>query len=188
MIPEWNMAGLLPPIYPGESGASPVRSPYKTDLHQIANRLAQTPERKAILQGFLLFRDDLRKLGIERGFQWLDGSYLEKVEDIESRPPRDIDVVTFFYLPEKESQDSLIVKYPNLFDPENSKKTYSVDAYFHILGKPIEEYDVRQIAYWYSMWSHRRDKAWKGFIQVELSSSDDKISIEKLDIIQQSGV
>jgi hypothetical protein len=29
------------------------------------------------------------------------------------------------------------------------------------------------VAYWYSMWSHRRDGMWKGFVQIDLSPSED---------------
>ena len=29
------------------------------------------------------------------------------------------------------------------------------------------------IAYWYSMWSHRRDGSWKGFLQLDLHQARD---------------
>lgn len=189
MIPEWNMAGVLPPIYPGGEGASPNRSPYKTDLYQIVDRLAFSQERINILQGFLLFRAELNRLGIETGFQWIDGSFLEKVEDLESRSPNDIDVVTFFELPGGETQKSLWEKKPELFESSKTKSEFSVDAYFHILGKPTDELEIRKISYWHSLWSHRRDlNTWKGFIQVKLSQTDDKIAKDLLDSIQRSGV
>jgi uncharacterized protein YfaQ (DUF2300 family) len=28
-------------------------------------------------------------------------------------------------------------------------------------------------AYWYSVWSHRRDHAWKGFVQLDLAPAGD---------------
>ena len=35
---------------------------------------------------------------------------------------------------------------------------------------------VRQSTYWYSLWSHRRNGQWKGFLQIDLSPADDLIA------------
>jgi hypothetical protein len=37
------------------------------------------------------------------------------------------------------------------------------------------------------MWSHRRDEKWKGFVQVELSSSEDLAALALLDQIEREG-
>lgn len=37
----------------------------------------------------------------------------------------------------------------------------------------MTERDVKVIAYWYSLWSHRRDDSWKGFVQVDLDPEQD---------------
>ena len=42
-----------------------------------------------------------------------------------------------------------------------------------VLGQPVDALQVQSIAYWYSMWSHRRDGLWKGFVQVDLDSAQD---------------
>ena len=42
-----------------------------------------------------------------------------------------------------------------------------------ILGQPVDALQVQSITYWYSMWSHRRDGLWKGFVQVDLNPSQD---------------
>ena len=39
---------------------------------------------------------------------------------------------------------------------------------------------VRQVSYWYSLWSHQRETfAWKGFIQLDLAPGADE-SIEDI--------
>ena len=95
-IPGWNALGLLPPIDP-ELPASPCRSPYPVSLKDVVMRFSTSPERRAVLKGFLDYRRELHRIGIVDGIQWIDGSFLEDVEMIENRSPRDIDVVSFEY-------------------------------------------------------------------------------------------
>ncbi len=35
---------------------------------------------------------------------------------------------------------------------------------------------VAQAAYWYGMWSHRRDQTWKGYLQVDLDPAADVLA------------
>lgn len=177
MIPAWNMAGVIPPIRPGQPGHSTDRSPYAAPLATVAERFAQSSQRLKILNGLLEYRSELHRLGLTSGFQWLDGSFLEDIEAREARPPKDIDVVTYFHLPEGESQASLHAKAGRLFDHEFVARTYYVDAYQGILGEPFNLSVVRRLAYWYSMWSHRRDGLWKGFVEVDLSHSGDAAAL-----------
>jgi len=172
-IPVWNSAGVLPPIRPNAPGSSPDRSPYAVDLSVLFNRFATSPERMTILDGLLQFRADLHAAGITSGFQWLDGSFLEQVEILEGRAPRDMDVVTFLALPQGADQLSLVQQHGTLFDQKHVKATYAMDAYFAVLGQPTDHWQVKNIAYWYSLWSHRRDGLWKGFVQVDLDPSQD---------------
>jgi hypothetical protein len=132
-----------------------------------------SPERMAILDGLLRFRADLHQAGIVSGFQWLDGSFLEQVEMLEGRPPRDMDVVTFFEMPSGQDQRSLIQRHGVLFDQKQVKATYAMDAYVVVLGQPADQWLVKYVSYWYSMWSHRRDGLWKGFVQVDLDPAQD---------------
>jgi hypothetical protein len=118
------------------------------------------------------------------GFQWLDGSYLEDVETQEDRPPRDMDVVTFYNLPMGQTQQSLFERYKELFDPDRLLTTYAVDAYFTMLGKPTDQQQVKNVAYWYSIWSHRRNGLWKGFVQVTMDPTQDVAARERLDDLQ----
>ncbi|MBF0401155.1 MAG: hypothetical protein HQL90_10355 [Magnetococcales bacterium] len=172
-IPAWNNAGVLPPIRTNAPGNSPDRSPYAVELAGLVDHFSSTPERIAILDGLLRFRADLHRAGIINGFQWLDGSFLEDVESLENRPPRDMDVVTFYHLPDGHNQRSLLKINPILFDRNAWKTSYKVDPYFISLGKPTDADRVKEISYWYSIWSHRRDGLWKGFVQVDLNPARD---------------
>lgn len=174
MIPEWTNAHILPPIRPEADGHSPDRSPYKTSLVQVVERFAISGERIAILDGLLSYREELRKVGLIDGFQWLNGSFMEHVEEREHRAPKDVDVVTFAHLPEGETQEALAKRARHLFDTKKTKENFKVDAYFVELGFPTTNAKVRSISYWYSMWSHRRDHLWKGFVQIELNNSDEE--------------
>lgn len=173
MIPAWTMAGILPPVRPGYAGHSLDRSPYVVPLWEVVEQFATTPSRTSILHGLLDYRAALHRSGLVSGFQWLDGSFMEDVEARESRPPNDVDVVTYFHLPIGETQASLFAKAGNLLRNAHVKTTYLVDAYPFVLGGPSEARHVREISYWYSMWSHRRDGMWKGFIQVDLDPQED---------------
>ncbi|MES2077534.1 MAG: hypothetical protein V4462_18120 [Pseudomonadota bacterium] len=180
MIPSWNMAGVLPPIRPGMLGHSPDRSPYSAALADVIEIFSTSPERIEILQGLLRLRAAFHAVGVVSGFQWVDGSFLEHVELLESRPPNDVDVVTYFDLPAKASETDLVTQNPVIFDHDQVKAAYQVDHYPVVLGKSIDEFQVRQISYWYSMWSHRRDGLWKGFIQVSLDPAEDILALQTL--------
>ena len=162
------MSGIVPPIRPGLPGFDPDRSPYHVGLDDFVSRFALSADRVEILRGLLRYRAELHSLGVVHGFQWLNGSFLEHVEDTEARPPRDIDVVTFFSLPAGQTQQTFLPSVGYLFDTDACKVAYYVDGYPHVLGGAHNGVSIRQACYWYSMWSHRRDGLWKGFVQVDL--------------------
>ena len=173
MLPPFDIHGVLPPIRPDQGPGSGDRSPYTTDMLTFCERFGDTSERRAILRGLLNLRDALRGLGIVKGFQWLDGSFVEDVERLRSRAPADIDVVTFCAFGDTEQQRLL-----ESIDPAKAKETYMVDHYFvQTDGQTDPERAsadlTRWAAYWYSMWAHQRDtQRWKGFASVLLSSND----------------
>jgi hypothetical protein len=166
-IPAWNSLGLLPPIDP-ELPISPKRSPYPVTLLDVVMRFSTSPERRSVLTGFLDYRAALHEIGICEGFQWLDGSFLEDVETLERRAPRDMDVVTFMHTPANFAGTDLAA-----LDPGSAKTLFQVDAYM----VELDELELGELvfysAYWYSMWSHRRNQAWKGFLQIGLPATDD---------------
>lgn len=137
--------------------------------------------------GLLAFREALHAAGLNHGFQWVDGSFLEDVETNYRRDPEDIDVVTFFKLPEMQSQESFALAHPALFNHDETKSQHNVDAYFVCLDDNPPEELVKQSAYWYSIWSHRRDSQWKGYVQIDLSPEDDLIARTELERIPFEG-
>lgn len=74
---------------------------------------------------------------------------------------------------------------PDLFYPDRSKLRFHVDAYAMVIGNALEVSDVGQISYWYSMWSHRRNGLWKGFVQVDISANEDETAKVLLDQIER---
>lgn len=178
MIPEFNQSGVLPPFLPGES---PTRhagmAPYKTSIVDLVLRYAHSPERRAILQGLLDYRKQLRMLGISDGFQWIDGSFVEDIEANRSRPPADIDLVTFACRPVDHNDDSnwsqLIYHNQDVFIPKEAQRKYQCDAYFVDLDLD-PKHVVDMTRYWFGLFSHQRDSyLWKGMLEVPLNCDDD---------------
>ncbi len=168
-IPAWNILGVLPPVDP-DLPTSPNRSPYPVSLKDVVMRFSTSSARRKVLEGLLDYRKALHRIGLMSGFQWLDGSFLEDVETIERRDPRDIDVVTFLHTSDAFSvtdEDALIL------DAETTKERFSVDGYIVELDAVTPRELTIWSAYWYSLWSHRRNQAWKGFLQIELAPEED---------------
>ena len=185
-IPDWNPQGILPPISSADS-ASRDRSPYRARLVDFVLRFGDTAPRQDLVEGLLNFRVALSQIGLVNGFQWVDGSFLEDIETIESRNPGDIDVVTFFHLAGEETQETLFTAASRIFSPEDTKQNYRVDAYFVQLNGATVELVVDQATYWYSLWSHRRNGQWKGYLQIDLSPSEDQEARVNLDEMRKQG-
>ena len=185
-LPDWDTRGLLPPCN-SVSPTSSDRSPYRVSLHDLVLDFAVTAERVRILHGLLSYRAALHALGIVQGFQWLDGSFFEHIEMLEQRAPGDIDVVTFFTMPQGETQLSLKQANPSLFpstaaERDALKNAYSVDAFTQSLAAKPEAL-VGRSAYWYSVWSHRRDMTWKGYVEVDLAPTEDAATAGALAVL-----
>lgn len=180
MIPKFNLSGVLPPFLLGKNPteASAV-APYKTTLVDFVNHFATTNERKKILCGFIDYRVNLKSIGITNGFQWIDGSFVENVEENEGRAPNDIDLVTFAYRPdnyqEAEQWKYLVSQRLDLFHPEKSKNEYLCDAYFVDFALPPSVM-VSHVSYWFGLFSHKRESSlWKGMLQIDLSEKEEDV-------------
>lgn len=171
-LPDWNMAGIVPPVRPGTDPAGTDRSPYLLSLSDFVDRFCISAERSVILNGLIDLRSGLHSIGITQGFQWVDGSFLENVEDIESRHPNDVDVVTYAFLPSGQTQQSFFPTLHPFMDRKSVKQKYKVDHYVRILP----QVDIHDICYWYSLWSHRRDGVWKGYAQIDLAPHFDNLA------------
>jgi hypothetical protein len=188
-IPAWNAQCLIPPINELNSSAA-ERSPYIVSLVDFVLRFGTSSAWIEILDGLLHYRADMHDAGLTQGFQWLDGSFLEHVEVLESRAPNDIDVVTFYRLPDNKSQRDLLSQFPHLFDAsahQKIKNDYRVDSYLVHLGMTAERL-IAQGNYWYSMWSHRRNQIWKGYVQIDLDHTEDADAKEALSNLLNQGI
>jgi hypothetical protein len=174
-IPVFNHSGVLPP-YVSTSPADPNGvSPYRTTVDDCVARFNTSNERRVILQGLLNYRHQLRQFGLV-GFQWLDGSFLENIEQLQNRPPGDIDVVTFFYRPAVFTDDAAWATFVNqnlsVFHPAQAKTNFHCDGYFVELGS-VPGAIVRETTYWFGLFSHQKVTGiWKGMVEIELPVND----------------
>ena len=172
-IPDWNYEGVLS-ARKGDDPVAGIRSPYAVSLVDLVERFGSTPQRRLLLQGLLDFRAELHEAGLVQGFQWVNGSFMENVEQNDNRPPNDIDLVTFFHVPQGYTNETLAQAFPYIFGSVDLKEKFSVDAYFVALDQTTQESIIESSIYWYSLWSHTRGGIWKGYLQIDLNNSDDQ--------------
>lgn len=177
-IPPRTIDGVLPPFVGphGPGGASQDMTPYGASAYEIALTFGGSERRRDILRGWIGYRTALRAAGIVRGFQWIDGSFVEEKE------PGDIDVITFLYRPPSTQtlQDRMAWHATNahLFDRGGVKARFMVDAlYVDLNGSPEAIVDATR--YYGSLFSHRRgDNLWKGMLSVRLEDpADDQAAL-----------
>lgn len=184
-IPDFNSIGILPPhsdFKPGEPITPAHLSPYFTTSLELCQKLGNTPPRRQILRGWLEFRKLLREIGFTGGFQWIDGSFTEKVEATRGLPPGDIDVVSFLP-PASASIDPAILGV--ISDQELTKERYKV----HHMIIELEwrgELMVESTRFWWGLLSHRKeDGAWKGLLKIDLNTiADDVAAKNHLDFLE----
>lgn len=142
-IPDWNRAGVLPPFIPSRP-VSQDRSPYRVTLSDLIEHFGTTPARRKILAGFLGYRAALHEMGFVDGFQWLNGSFTERVEQSRlRRPPRDLDVVTFVRRPPAFKPAE---HHRYLFDTDAVRARFLTDSYYVALDTQSQEELVTQSA------------------------------------------
>lgn len=171
-IPNWTNKGVLPPVNSLQA-TSAERSPYTVKLLDMVMRFATSTERCNILKGFLDYRAALHSMALTQGFQWLDGSFSEDVELLQKRAPKDIDLVSFVHIPVGFAPTPAQL---DVLDHDHAKVTYLVDSYFVEINLLPPDNLIKKSTYWYSMWSHRRNQDWKGYLQVDLSPIEDAVA------------
>ncbi|MDR3109921.1 MAG: hypothetical protein LBU65_09600 [Planctomycetaceae bacterium] len=183
-IPDWDEFGVLPAYDIVEGPASVKRSPYVVSLIDVVRRFAISPERIKILDEFLKFRKRLTDKGLVNGFQWVNGSFIEDVERLRQRPPKDLDVVTFLELPDAESQQTFDKYYQEVVGSDRI-----IDARIVPLPPTITLDIITEFLYWSGMWSHCRDsKRWKGFLQIGLNPKEDIDARLDIELIKKGEV
>lgn len=175
-IPDFTLSGVLPPFVGPSPTERPNMAPFETTLTRIARRMCGSDPRREIFRGLLTYRQRLCGIGVQDGFQWLSGSFLEDIEKLEKRDPRDVDVVTFVRRPAPMKDDAIWGMFVNanlpLFHPVMLKAAFKCDAYYVELDSPAENV-VNLTRYWFGLFSHRRDGLWKGLLQIPLAVTAD---------------
>ncbi len=127
-IPGFDANSVLPP-HLGDPRLLHELSPYPCTCTELCDRFATSTDRVAILAGFIRLRAELRQHGMTQAFQWIDGSFLEDVEATEGRPPRDIDVVTFYWSPDPNFTKNLVAAFPDLMNRAAIKANFHTDHF-----------------------------------------------------------
>jgi hypothetical protein len=173
-IPPFNIDGVVPPFVGarGPGGSSADMSPYVASALEIVVSFGSSDLRKSILRGWLAHRAAVRAIGFDRGFQWVDGSF------VEDKVPGDIDVVSFFFRPlaarNHAQLSALMQANRELFFRSLVKAKYKVDLMLVDLnGSP--EILVEATRYYFGLFSHRRgDHVWKGMVRINLGDFADE--------------
>jgi len=174
-IPPFDgILNILPP-HLGMGGQIQDLSPYRCTMAEVCERFATSAKRLQILKGVLDLRGKLREMTQDKGFQWFDGSFVEDIEVQENRDPGDVDIVTFCVVDHAKFDSELLYR-------KHTKTTFHTDHFLVPLDIDPRTL-VEQTKYWYGLFSHRRDRTWKGMLHVELSETDDDAArkiLEKL--------
>lgn len=175
-VPAFTIDGVLPPYtgIDGPGGATNHMTPYEASPLEVVTRFATTVGRREILAHWLDHRRLMRVLGVEVGFQWLDGSFVEDKE------PNDLDIVTFFRRPLNAQSapeiDQLIRANPEVFIRRRIRAVRRIDAMFVDLNGSSEGI-IDATRYWCGLFSHRRvDDLWKGMVKVSLAVADEDLA------------
>jgi hypothetical protein len=187
MIPNFTLDGVLPPFLDTSPAGSPgLMSPYEVKAFDVAERFGTTENRKDILRRWLDHREALRSIGIDRGFQWLDGSFLE------SKEPNDLDLVVFLRRPLAIATDlgawnDLLRKNEALFRRDMVKSQHRLDSFFLDLDGNAELL-VSGARYFLQLFSHQRStQIWKGMLQVRMEDAQDDADALKLLSLNPAG-
>lgn len=178
MIPPWNLSGVLPPFVGKDPTVGAGMSPYPVTMEMLATKLCATQERSDLFRKFTKFRTKLRAVGFSQGVQLIDGSFCTNIEGLESRAPRDIDLVSILVPPSGIHSHAAAVAWqaanPDIFNRATCKATYGCDNYF-VDGRLPVLTQHRQLAYWIGLFCHQRvSNLWKGVLMVDLQDDDAK--------------
>lgn len=182
-IPDFNHNHVLPPHLGNPTEYSHL-SPYSCTIMELCLKFSTSANRIEILKKFIQFRQRLHSMDILYGFQWLDGSFLENIELSEGRPPRDLDLVTFFGGVSKSDLSIIQASFPEFSDPILSKANYFLDHYaVDYSFKP--DATVELTRYWIQLFSHNRLGVWKGILKLPLNTPiEDKAALDYLNSIK----
>ncbi|SFI43473.1 hypothetical protein SAMN05216304_102737 [Bosea sp. OK403] len=183
-LPVFDLRGLLPP-FNGSDPATADRSPYFCNMTELCAAFGTSDHRKKLLRNLIAYRALIAADDYTDGLQFIDGSFVENIEQIESRNPSDIDVFSILSLPAKyignmpawNSGGSAFWN-DEIIDQPKNKARFSLDCYAIIFNPNSPASLIQQTIYWYSLFSHRRTShEWKGFAAVPLDVAGDQAAL-----------
>lgn len=166
-VPAFNIDGVLPPFTGDNPGGSPESmSPHKATCEEVVQRFGFTDRRRELLEKWLLHRQEMRRVGIVHGFQWLNGSF------VEDKTPNDIDIVTFLRRPQGIYSPFAFGQFMSnnqrIFRRRLVFELYGIDAFFLDLESDPDKL-VSMSRYYVLLFSHQRSTLlWKGLLEVRL--------------------
>lgn len=178
-IPNFDHNNVLPPHLGNPINRTDL-SPYPCSILELCHRFSTSNQRIQILKNFVTFRQRMNAMNIVKGFQWLDGSFLEDIEAAESRAPKDLDVVTFFGGLTIAEQTNFRVTFPEFANPILAKNNYLLDHYA-VDYSYNPDVTVEQTRYWLQLFTHNRLGVWKGILRLSLNTTiDDQHALDYL--------
>ncbi len=178
-IPDFDHNHVMPPHLGSPVDKSQL-SPYQCSILELCHKFSTSPERIEILKGLVSFRQKMNVNGIVFGFQWLDGSFLEDIEILEKRAPRDLDILTYYRNLNSEKQADIRINFPEFANSSLSKASFLLDHY------PIDyafqpELTVELTRYWLQLFTHNRNNVWKGMLRLAINTPiDDQYAMDYL--------
>ena len=160
-LPPHGANGYLPPHVGDRFVVRNGASPYRIGRESFVDRFGGTAKRKGMIDSLFAMLGEARGLGVETGFTWIGGSFVDLREE-----PNDLDVVTF-YVPTPKTSRDVVRANPRVFQPTAAKESFGCDAYFLPLVGNRKSY--RTVSLWYALFSHDRETlTWKGFVELSL--------------------
>lgn len=171
-IPDFNSHGVLPP-YNGDLKQFGATSPYAATTLELCRSFGTSRERRSILRGFLAMRALMHQLDIVKGFQWIDGPFLEKDGKRNGRNPDCIQVVTFFHASRLYDDPAYTDQFKPLKSAKETRGLFSVDHGLVSLDwSPLEIIDSTR--HWTAILSHQADTGiWKGLLKIRLCTLEE---------------
>ncbi len=184
-IPKLNGSGVLPP-HEGDPTKQAGTSPYPTTTLELCMTFGTTPERRAVLNGFLAFRAALRRLQLVNGFQWVDGQFLED-DRRKKKGPDHIQVVTFCHPSPLFDDPQHAALVGTVKSRKKTRQQFHVDHMPVILSWPPETV-IDHTRHWCGLLSHQRETGvWKGLLKLDLNTpSEDTAALQHLQSLEEA--